>query len=71
VIAKALIVALRDAAAITPNYTEATPPQCLQILLRDPDQDQVHPLPPLPGKRDPQSKITLRQGIDPSCWVSP
>jgi len=67
VIAKSLIVALRATAAITPYYIEATPSRRLQVLLRNPDQDQIHPLPPLPGPRTPQSKITLRRGIDPSC----
>jgi len=37
VIVKALIVALRAAAAITPYCTEATPPNRLQIPPRDPD----------------------------------
>jgi len=71
VIAKSLIVALRATAAITPYYTEATPPHRLQILLRDPDQDQIHPFPPLPGPPIPQSKTNLRRGIDPSCWAPP
>jgi len=35
---------IRIAAAITPYYTEVTPPHRLPILLRDPDQDQIHPI---------------------------
>jgi len=38
---------------------------------QDPDQGQVHQLPPLPGPRTLQSKITSRRGIDPSCWAPP
>jgi len=45
VIVKALIVALRAAAAITPYYTEATPPHRLRIPPRDPGQDQIRQLP--------------------------
>jgi len=43
----------------------------LQILLQDPDQNQIHPFPPLPGPRTPQSKINFRRGIDPSWWAPP
>jgi len=68
-IAKPLIVALLATAAITPYYPEEIPSHRLQILLRDPDKDQIHPLPPL--SRAPQSKTTFLRGIDPSCWAPP